>query len=107
MRHPRQAESLTVRGFTAMLPSAQPLRWFALAREDAGNNWISGSAHYGNGNSSGRRRPQRWNDGRGAKGHLRLVARHRVRVVRLLHLRNARLLPRKILLLQRSAERWR
>src|SRR3954447_14647231 len=44
-------------------------------------------------------------DIRTADGHLRLFARHRVRVVRLLHLRNARRVPGEILLLQRAAQR--
>ena len=49
--------------------------------------------------------PRRRDDVRGTDGHLRFVARHRVRVVRLLHLRHARRDSGEVLLLQRAAER--
>src|ERR1043165_6173417 len=48
---------------------------------------------------------RRRDDVRATDGHLRFVARHRVRVVRLLHLRHARRVPGEILLLQRAAQR--
>ena len=65
---------------------------------------IKRGANNDNGCDGGRWRPYRRYDCGRAKSHLRFLARHCLRMVRLLHLRNAGRVPRQILLLQRAAE---
>src|SRR5246127_3408053 len=101
------AESRIGAPFTGMLPSHEARDESSRIRRvgHALASIIVGERTDDNSCDSGQRCPHRWNDGRGAKGHFRVFARHRLRVVRLLHLRHAWRFPRQIFLLQRAAGR--